>query len=333
MVSIHSNVLSEQPDLQINWGWELVDFLSSTLTKICVPAFFILSGYLFFLDQKSFTSRHYLEKLKRRVHTLLVPYILWNIIALSLDILKIKFLGFPDHGLIIDGNISWTKLVEGFYDYTDGNPYAFAFWFIRNLMIFVVLSPIAYILSSKNWIINLVFILGCCVADTTFWGFSFFVIGGMIARFFSKNISNLPLLPVLLSGAVWIGISALRPWQEYPSLYSTFLIVESLAALICLMPLAKYFRTGFISRHVVPATFFIYAFHQLFCTVTRNFYIDIFGLNTSSRIFLSYLFTFLTLSGISFMTWSVLSKISPSLLNILCGNRSAFMKRKPQFAR
>ena len=44
-----------------------------------VPGFFFISGFLFFLSNKS-----YLQKIKARVHTLLIPYILWNLFMLAL---------------------------------------------------------------------------------------------------------------------------------------------------------------------------------------------------------------------------------------------------------
>ena len=38
-----------------------------------VPGFFFISGYLFFLSKKT-----YLQKINTRIHTLLVPYLLWK---------------------------------------------------------------------------------------------------------------------------------------------------------------------------------------------------------------------------------------------------------------
>ena len=144
VVSIHSNVLTPGEVYLSSFGRDVELLLSSTLTRICVPAFFIISGYLFFLNLNNFNLRTYNRKLYRRFYSLVIPYILWNLISLFIQIIKIKYLGFPNHGLFENGSIQWTKVFEGFYNYVDGYPFAFAFWFIRNLMIFVLLSPLAY---------------------------------------------------------------------------------------------------------------------------------------------------------------------------------------------
>ena len=54
-----------------------------------VPGFFFISGYLFFLSKKS-----YLLKLETRVHTLLIPYLIWNFLLLSLYVIAYA-MGYP----------------------------------------------------------------------------------------------------------------------------------------------------------------------------------------------------------------------------------------------
>ena len=46
-----------------------------------VPGFFFISGFLFFHSKK-----HYQQKLETRFHTLLIPYLLWNTLLLTLYI-------------------------------------------------------------------------------------------------------------------------------------------------------------------------------------------------------------------------------------------------------
>ena len=51
-----------------------------------VPGFFFLSGYLFFLSKKT-----YLQKLRTRMYTLLIPYLLWNTLLLGLYLIAYAF--------------------------------------------------------------------------------------------------------------------------------------------------------------------------------------------------------------------------------------------------
>lgn len=325
VVSIHSNVLTPGEVYLSSFGRVVELLLSSTLTRICVPAFFIISGYLFFLNLKNFNFRTYNSKLYRRFYSLVIPYILWNLISLFIQIIKIKYLGFPNHGLFENGSIQWTKVFEGFYNYVDGYPFAFAFWFIRNLMIFVLLSPLAYFLSCKKLLIGITFIIICCVWNTTLWGFSFFVIGGIISRYFKTQFFQIPNYFSIACGLLWISTSFINLYIQFDFLSSTILIIESIAALVFINFIIQYLSNGerakIIIEQIIPSIFFIYSVHQLYCTVIRNFFIGIFGLTTSIGIILSYFFSFITLVGLSYLIWLILKWICPSILNILCGNR------------
>ena len=53
---------------------------SQILARVAVPLFFMFSGFCFFNNHNDFTIETYVKKLKKRGRTLLVPYILWNIL-------------------------------------------------------------------------------------------------------------------------------------------------------------------------------------------------------------------------------------------------------------
>ena len=88
VVFIHFNVLSDNLAMRgtgnaehfPTWLVCMFNLFSEVLPRIAVPLFFIISGYLFF--RSGFMIRTYTDKLRRRVRTLLVPYILWNLLYL-----------------------------------------------------------------------------------------------------------------------------------------------------------------------------------------------------------------------------------------------------------
>ena len=109
-----------------------------------VPCFFFISGYLFFLSKKT-----YLQKLNKRAHTLLVPYLLWNSIIVIIYLFA-WFIGFPQE---INGksltNYHFIDYLRLFWDrgsYDNGNfvPILCPLWYIRNLLIMSLLSPLIY---------------------------------------------------------------------------------------------------------------------------------------------------------------------------------------------
>ena len=54
--------------------------LSHVLTHIAVPTFYLISGFLFFINFQKWSWEGYKKKLSSRIKTLLVPYLLWNAI-------------------------------------------------------------------------------------------------------------------------------------------------------------------------------------------------------------------------------------------------------------
>lgn len=109
-----------------------------------VPFFFFISGFLFYYSHKT-----YYEKIKARCRSLLTPYFLWNALFLTAYITAFA-LGFPQD---INGksmvDYSFSDYLRLFWDrgsYADGNfvPLLCPLWYIRNLIIMSIISPILY---------------------------------------------------------------------------------------------------------------------------------------------------------------------------------------------
>lgn len=109
-----------------------------------VPGFFFISGFLFFLSKKTYS-----QKLKTRVHTLLIPYLLWNLILLILYLVAWA-IGYPqdingrsltDYTFIDYLRLFWDR---GSFDNGNFVPLLCPLWYIRNLLIMSILSPFFY---------------------------------------------------------------------------------------------------------------------------------------------------------------------------------------------
>ena len=57
---------------------------SEGICRVAVPIFFLVSGYLFFVKLEEWNTNIWIDKLKKRVKTLLIPYVLWNLITICL---------------------------------------------------------------------------------------------------------------------------------------------------------------------------------------------------------------------------------------------------------
>lgn len=114
-----------------------------TIARVAVPAFFLMSGYLFFANMSSFTVDAYLNKLRKRVHSLLYPYLLWNLLAVAYCLLMVYSGIAPNvNGIDQAYNGHWLR----WFFIT---PASYPLWFMRDLIIMSVCSPIIYLLVKK----------------------------------------------------------------------------------------------------------------------------------------------------------------------------------------
>ncbi|RKU58435.1 acyltransferase [Parabacteroides sp. AF27-14] len=128
----------------------IADLFSQVLARTAVPLFFLISGYLFFY-KSSFSWPMYGSKLRKRAQTLLLPYLFWNGALVGLHLL-IELL-FPS---VLAGEVK-PVLDYGWCDWWDifwarepsepggmPMPINYPLWFIRDLMVLVVFSPLVY---------------------------------------------------------------------------------------------------------------------------------------------------------------------------------------------
>ncbi len=167
-----------------------ISFLvSEIVAALAVPSFFVISGYLFFrgLEQKNgrFDVLSFAKKLQRRSRTLLLPYILWNAIYLLIFIVGQNILPSllsSNHMLIKDYH--FLDFLNAFWAGFDGYPICPPLWFIRDLMVMIILSPIIYYLFryTKVFPVILFLILWLLGMSIPFeaWNFksAFFFYGG-----------------------------------------------------------------------------------------------------------------------------------------------------------
>ena len=112
-----------------------------------VPLFYAISGFLFFYRAKELTI--VFDKIKKRVRTLVVPFV---IAAMYYPLVFILFEMSPlaeyiDRGSYLDfcKNSSCLDILRMlFWGSSDGYPWAYHLWFMRDLIIIVALSPLIY---------------------------------------------------------------------------------------------------------------------------------------------------------------------------------------------
>ena len=110
--------------------------------RLCVPIFFFISGYLFYLTYKPDVAS-YGRMLVKKSRTILFPYLLFNAITIGLIVLfnKVPYMG-DINGLRQDGVL---KMLLGAYHF----PAVYPLWFLRDLYIYFLLAPVFYVVSVE----------------------------------------------------------------------------------------------------------------------------------------------------------------------------------------
>lgn len=138
---------------------------SRVMPGFAVPLFFLISGYLFFYRMDTWRWEEYGGKLRRRVRTLLVPYLIWNVLyclyltwpqlwpVLTGDVPCSAWIGRLNtmggiHILWDSHVISRSTHLFGLY-YASTAPVLVPLWFVRDLMVVVLFAPVIYWLVRR----------------------------------------------------------------------------------------------------------------------------------------------------------------------------------------
>lgn len=141
-------------------------FFSVVIARSAVPIFFIISGYLFFLKVEEYGRQVYVNKLKKRWYSLVIPYFAWNILFMLWTLM------FIVGGILLHGK-PWNGISDYFFqngcshmfwnsgvwgerttwlgvETHNSGPVLLPFWYMRDLIVMVVLSPVIFWLVRKT---------------------------------------------------------------------------------------------------------------------------------------------------------------------------------------
>ena len=251
--------------------------ITEVIARAAVPAFFILSGYLFFFGKTSFSRETWLTALKKRFWTLFVPFVLWNIIAVCFTIAFCRIKGLPS-GLnfvrifLNEGNPSTWMDVFG-NTHTLCYPLDIPLWYIRDLIVLCICSPIIYLFVKhvpKLFIVVLFFFAitgyNLDVIGFNYNAFLFFSIGSYVG-IRQKNIVELgrrfkvPIL-ILTFGLIVLFIY-LRSIGETQYWLNSFFFICFFMSLVVVV--AGLIQHGSVRLHplLVKSVFFVFALHHM----------------------------------------------------------------------
>ena len=294
-----------------------------------VPGFFFISGFLFFLSKKS-----YVEKLRFRFHTLFIPYVLWNLLLLLLYVFAFA-LGYPQdiNGKNIVG-YSFIDYLRIFWDrgsYDNGNfvPLLCPLWYIRNLIIMSILSPLLYYLIRyvRELFLFIVAVWWMTTPHNAFISQTilFFSLGAYFA-IFKKN----PLEAVHRNKGIFLTLFSVFAIGDILShIFIGTPINLQIHRLSLIFNIPAFFllgdwcvRHGYTNKILPNAAFIVFCVHYPIVVILRKFCIATY-LNASDTVHILLYFACVVISTVlSLSIYLVLNRYFPKVKNILSGNRA-----------
>ena len=126
------------------WLYQFEYQWAYALVRLDIPFFMMISGYLFF---RNMSWEALPGKWKRRIHSLLIPYLLWNVLYYIAEILGSYVPGL--NGLL--GKYYLKPDLLGFIRaavFFESNP---VFWFMFQLILLVILAPVLWFFLKRKW--------------------------------------------------------------------------------------------------------------------------------------------------------------------------------------
>ncbi|MBR1403216.1 MAG: acyltransferase [Treponema sp.] len=316
--------------IQPKWIEVFKNFVRNTLGCAAVPLFFLFASYLqFSKDDK------YSVLLRKRSKSLLLPYVLWTAITIVLYFVAqsipqtAPFFMNPINIVRNWNGLDWIKvftyhnLAEDFK-----NPLVYQFWFLRDLMIFILLSPLLKFLCEKFAggmliVISIIALKEIPVFFTVSSGALFFYMAGFyFARYkisFFEMADKIKIIEYVLLLILSVVFDLL-----FDGKYS-FGFLGTIISCLFFLKLSVYFVKSqkIYNRleYLAGYSFFLYAIHTPFLGTSINKIsqkiIPLHGILCLVQFLLA---GFLTIV-LGTMTGILLNKICPKLFRVLNGGR------------
>jgi hypothetical protein len=240
------------------------------------PLFFSISGYLFFVGIKG-EKQEFFYKYKSRFRSLLIPFIIWNVLFLSIMLL-LKYNPLTGGMINSDFSMLFELNVFGWFYELFIEPIGFHLWFIRDLIAMVFFAPVIWFLihKVKLFFIGLLIFFNIYFNDLPLLGsFVPFSIGAFIAiNNFKLNLK--PKIMVLLFSVLsivfgWLRVKGLNLHAlEFYYAWAPFLMIWFGYDVL----VKKGVRFNLIHKFT-SYSFFIYVFHEPYLNIFKKMILKI----------------------------------------------------------
>jgi surface polysaccharide O-acyltransferase-like enzyme len=295
------------------------EFICQGINRIASPLFFIISGYLFFVNLTA-QRTDFVRKVKKRFFTLIVPYLFWSVwgilVYLVLQAVLPSEIVFSK-GLITD--YDQKKLLYTIFL----DPVPYQLWYVRDLSIFVILSPLIYVLLRYLKVFLILILIFTWIYDFDFVIFRnqsilFFAFGAFISHMDSEIFNHRSKWAAVIFTSLWImiiGVKTTLIYYDYQTLI-VLRVLHKISIVMGILAVNSLYNIIFVNNEVIVQdrrykilsySFFLFASHEPVSTVLKK------GL--------------LLLLGTSQISHFMVFVITPVLVIIICLYPGYYLKR------
>ncbi len=306
--------------------WPTMHFVQkfvALFADFAVPLFFIISGFLFFanFNEVSDTTDFFISKIKKRIHTLVLPYMIWCTLFIAEIFIIGSFIDLNTDYFAYCRQGSWWN----FLLYVYFKPAAFHLWFVRDLFIVILCSPIIYLFIRYFpiyiQVIGLLLLGIFQFVPMVSWGLFWFTMGAIfsinqkdIFYFIKPKLAILCLITfcIVVASFVIFGISlASNQYYAAPVILLGVVGVWKGSDCIC----------SFTSiKSILHYTFFVYCSHIPLLNIVKTI-IHPRLLESSIGCTLGFLLSPIITISICLIVGKLLQSKTPSVYRILSGGR------------
>jgi fucose 4-O-acetylase-like acetyltransferase len=344
VVAVHAYNLPErylQPFSMVQEPLTVNNFLqlliANGLTRFGVPLFFLISGYLNYPKSGSI----YIEAVRKRFRTLVVPYLIWSAFGLLLywavqhndffwQVTQKANLGSLSDVKV--GDYSWSQMLYRWII----EPIPFQLWFIRCLFAYCLLVPLLLRGIDRLWKWKLLFFALLWFFNIGFYfiegtGLLFFTLGLML-RHREVDMMQAPTWFKWKTAAlIWAGLLLLKTGLAFGEYNPVSVALQLILFRMCeaLGVLVIWFGYDKIMQGRLPGktwlglssyTFIIYGLHVPLLHLISESLLIHYGETDATRGWV-YAVTVIGTTGICILAGFALRRLALPVFSVLTGNR------------
>jgi len=309
----------------------LTEMISHFFCAIAVAWFFFFSGFLYFhnLQDEQFGYTWAKQKLNRRVHSVLIPYLFWNLLNVIM-VLLITWL-FNRLGITINSD-QMVFVEKGPLFWFITGPINFPLWYLRELIIMSLLAP-AFYYPVKKWpwvslaVILILYLVSFKVDFFLFPAFSLFGMGAWMSIRKDNIVAFCRTLKYPAAAISFFLLPLATSFHGGDFGYDKFFrLLYIPSGMITFMNICDtlYNFKGYrnLMLKLTETVFFVYAAHEIYILGwTKGLFLRVFG-ETLAAKWIAYLFVPVVTGVICLVLFYLLKRIMPKMLAFACGWRT-----------